>query len=133
MRPGLVFALLLSAALVATAPAQELNPFLEKYTSLAARQRDDGDLPAALASVQRALERDARSLNALALQAELAKAVDDLDLAVHSLHQWTDIVAAAKRSPVNGKTKREFATEIAATLATSAARSSDKVSLLFRQ
>lgn len=72
--------------------------FVEGYLAQAHDHASKGELDAALASVQRALERDDRYLPALRLQAEIAERKDDKDTAVHSLHRWIDVAKAQKKA-----------------------------------
>lgn len=105
----------LAAALLATAVvAQEPTPFLEAYLQKARELHAEGQTEPARIAVQRALERNDRSLAALRLLAELAKTVSDLDQAVHSLHRWTDIVQAQSKAPVPAAERKAVAEELLA-------------------
>ena len=95
MRPGILATALMTALLPPSAPAQPQSPFLDKYVGQAEQQRDAGDLAAALASVERALERNPRSLRALELQAELARQRDTLILIASENTASPAVMAAA--------------------------------------
>jgi hypothetical protein len=70
-------------------PAQAQEPgFVATYLVEARGELEAGHLEAARAAVDRALERDAKSLPALQLLAQIALRQDNLDIAVHSLHRW---------------------------------------------
>lgn len=80
---------------VGPAVAQQAQPgFVATYLDEARGQLAAGDVAAARAAVDRALERDARSLPALELLAEIALRQQDADTAVHSLHRWLDVFDA---------------------------------------
>ncbi len=104
---------LILTALLCLQPDQQPSTFLEKYVVKAEHLRGEGDIPAAMAAVQRALERNANSLRALELEAELAQEMHDMDRAVHAMHRWSDLVAIAKPSPVPYKTRKERAEALA--------------------
>jgi tetratricopeptide (TPR) repeat protein len=73
------------------------SPFVHKYRTLAHELAKDGKVDAALAAVERALERDPNDLDSVYLQFELAKRKDDRDRAVYALHHW--LTVARKRKP----------------------------------
>lgn len=80
---------LLAAVAMAQSPGFVAGYVDEGRAALAA-----GDLPAARAAVDRALERDGRSLPALDLLVDVALRQQDQDTAVHALHRWLDVYDA---------------------------------------
>ena len=87
----------LFAALLLTALARSQAPpvgFVAGYLTEARGQLQAGDVAAARTAVDRALERDARSLPALQLLAEIAAQQHDTDTAVHTLHRWLEVFDA---------------------------------------
>ncbi len=98
------------AALAAQAPQAPVDERLAQARGLQA----DGKLTEALAAVQRALERDDRSLPALRLLADLALALNERDLAAHALHRWNDVVGAARGTAVPAAERKAVAESLAA-------------------
>lgn len=98
---GTFACLLLSLAVTAQEPAG----FVASYLDEARGHLTAGDLAAAAASVDRALERDGRSLPALQLRAEIAQRQKDNDAAVHTLHRWLDVFDARseRKAPAQRK------------------------------
>jgi tetratricopeptide (TPR) repeat protein len=74
--------------------AQAQPGFVSTYLDEARGQLAAGDVAAARAAVDRALERDERSLPALELLADVALRQQDVDTAVHALHRWLDVADA---------------------------------------
>ena len=72
-------------------PAQAPVGFVASYLAEARGQLQAGDVAAARAAIDRALERDGKSLLALQLLAEIAVRQEDLDTAVHTLHRWLEV------------------------------------------
>ena len=101
-------ALLTLTLLAAPAAAQEPAPYLEAYLQKARDLRATGQLEEALITVQRALERDDRSLTGLSMQAELALQLGDLDQGIHSMHRWLDIVQSQRDPEVTTKERKAF-------------------------
>jgi hypothetical protein len=87
--PRLLLSLLLGL-LGGSAFAQETG-FVEGYLREARGRIDEGDLVGARAAVERALERDAKDLRALALLAEVCEQATDTDGLVHAMHRWLDV------------------------------------------
>ena len=84
------------------AVAQQAPPgFVATYLAEARGQLQAGDVAAARAAVDRALERDAKSLPALQLLAEIATRQADLDGAVHTLHRWLEVFDARGDKKLN--------------------------------
>ncbi|MCX8230042.1 MAG: DUF1080 domain-containing protein [Planctomycetota bacterium] len=79
------------------------SPFVDKYLLKAERLSQAGNLDAAILAVEKALERDHQHLGALEVWANLSEKSGDLDATVYALHQWLQIVDAAKKSPVPRK------------------------------
>lgn len=82
------------------APPHPQDPptgFVAAYLAEAKGKLGEGDLLAARAAAERALERDRNSLPALRLLAQIAQQQQDLDTAVHSLHRWLDVEGARNR------------------------------------
>ncbi|MEO6596951.1 MAG: hypothetical protein ABIP94_19570, partial [Planctomycetota bacterium] len=71
-------------------PASFVGAYLDEARGLLAA----GDLAGARAAVDRALERDAKSLPALQLRAEIAQQLKDADGAVHTWHRWLEVFNA---------------------------------------
>jgi hypothetical protein len=92
---------LLALAVTAQAPAG----FVASYLDEARGQLNAGDLAAAAAAVDRALERDGKSLPALQLRAEIAQRAKDTDAAVHTLHRWLDVFDARSDRKVPAQRK----------------------------
>src|SRR5688500_4696655 len=83
--------LVLLAVPLAVAQAPESQPgFVATYLDEARGQLAAGDVVAARIAIERGIERDARSLPALQLLAEIAIRQNDNDTAVHSFHRWLD-------------------------------------------
>ncbi len=94
--------LLLASSLVGPlGPGGGHNPFIDKYLATARRHLSQGELAAARADVEKALERDDQHLGALRLEAELAERDHDLDAAIYAWYRWRNVVAAAPKSPVS--------------------------------
>ncbi|MEM7200023.1 MAG: redoxin domain-containing protein [Planctomycetota bacterium] len=91
---------------------QETPSILERNLTEAVAHREAGQLEDALTAVGRALEADDRHLGALRLLADIGLAMSDQDLAAHALHRWTDLVAAAKPSPVTAEERGTSATQL---------------------
>ncbi|MDO8348825.1 MAG: hypothetical protein Q7T30_01215, partial [Planctomycetota bacterium] len=103
--------LALSLALLASplANAQDPHPgFVATYLAEARGQLAAGDTMAARAAIDRALERDGRSLPALQLLAAIATSQNDLDTAVHALHRWLDVFDARRDKKVAAERKAVF-------------------------
>ncbi|MCU0865797.1 MAG: hypothetical protein MUC36_18585 [Planctomycetes bacterium] len=79
---------------VAVPGQQEPVGFVASYLAEARGQLQAGDLAGAKAAVERALERDGKSLPALQLLAEIAVRLDDRDTAVHMQHRWLEVFDA---------------------------------------
>ena len=89
------FRLFTASLLAALLPAQDVpTGFVATYLAEARGALQAGDVAAARAAVDRALERDARSLPALQLLAEIAARQTDTDTAVHTLHRWLEVFDA---------------------------------------
>jgi len=84
----------LAFLLLATFARLPAQGFVETYLAEASGQLAAGDVVAARAAVDRALERDARSLPALSLLADIALRANDRDTAVHALHRWLEVFDA---------------------------------------
>lgn len=80
--------------------AQGGDPFIEKYLSTAERHKAEGNMAAARAAVERALERDDKHLGALKSLAELALEGNDADTAAWAYHRWLQVVESAEKLPV---------------------------------
>ncbi len=65
--------------------------FIEKYLANADRFLEEGKLPPARESVERALEMDASHLGALLMLADIATMQGDTDTTVYALHRWLDV------------------------------------------
>ncbi|HEX9793084.1 MAG TPA: family 16 glycoside hydrolase [Planctomycetota bacterium] len=87
------------------------NPFLERYLAKAERKLAEGEIDAARAAIERALERDDRHLGALRKLAEVCVLQDDLDAAVYAWHRWFAVVDASAKPPVS-KSEIKAAREI---------------------
>ena len=75
-----------------SATSQDAGPgFVTGYLQEATGKLSEGKLDEARAATERALERDANSLPALQLLAQIAQQQRDLDIAVHSLHRWLEV------------------------------------------
>ena len=75
-----------------SATSQDAGPgFVTGYLQEATGKLSEGKLDEARAATERALERDANSLPALQLLAQIAQQQQDLDIAVHSLHRWLEV------------------------------------------
>src|SRR5262245_48872849 len=101
LQRGTSACLLLTLAVTAQAP----TGFVASYLDEARGQLNAGDLAAAAAAVDRALERDGKSLPALQLRAEIAQRAKDTDAAVHTLHRWLDVFDARsdRKAPAQRK------------------------------
>lgn len=83
------------------------DPYLDKYLGNAARLRAEGDLGAARAAIEKALERDDRHLDALQALAELAQASGDIDTSVWAYHRWLSVVDASNKPGASRKVRKE--------------------------
>ncbi|HEX5053611.1 MAG TPA: hypothetical protein VFZ65_17665 [Planctomycetota bacterium] len=93
--PATLLAALFGLPFVGTAAGQDAPPgFVASYLDEARGELAAGNFAGAQAAVDRALERDARSLPALQLRAEIAQQQHDADAAVHTLHRWLDVFDA---------------------------------------
>ncbi|MCA8954161.1 MAG: hypothetical protein KDE27_31930 [Planctomycetes bacterium] len=72
-------------------PTDQSPGFVASYLTEARGALDNGDLGAARAAAERALERDPNSLAALELLARIAQQQQDNDVAVYSLHRWLEV------------------------------------------
>lgn len=99
---------LLAALLVRTPAAQQEPGFVAGYLAEARAALDQGELAAARLAVERALERDDKSLPALALLADLAQRQQDVDRAVHALHRWLDVFDARPGKTAAAERKATF-------------------------
>jgi hypothetical protein len=70
--------------------------FVASYLAEAAGRLQAGELALARAAVERALERDHKSLPALRLLADIATRQQDVDTAVHALHGWLELFDARR-------------------------------------
>ncbi|MFY9344704.1 MAG: hypothetical protein WAT39_19590 [Planctomycetota bacterium] len=107
VQPGLFFCLLFAVSASAQEPAPSPG-FVATYLDEARGHLAAGDLTAALTAVDRALERDAKSLPALQLRAEIAQRLTDTDAAVHTLHRWLDVFDARRDGKVPAQRKVVF-------------------------
>lgn len=73
--------------------------FVDEWRARAEALAAQGKSEAALAAVARALDRDANDLASLRLQATLAAARNDHDLAVVALHRWLELARRVKPTP----------------------------------
>jgi len=89
------------------------DPYLDKYLGNAARLRAEGNLAAARAAVEKALERDDRHLDALQALAELAQAAGDIDTSVWAYHRWLSVVDAAKKPAASRKVRKQVLEQLA--------------------
>jgi tetratricopeptide (TPR) repeat protein len=95
---------LFATLLPAQAPTTPPTGFVTTYLDEARGHLGAGDLAAARAAVDRALERDGKSLPALTLLADVAQKLGDADAAVHALHRWLDTFdARAEPKPAERK------------------------------
>ncbi|MBK8101528.1 MAG: hypothetical protein IPK26_30985 [Planctomycetes bacterium] len=85
--------------------SQQPTSFVAAYLTEARGQLAAGELPAARLAVERALERDDKSLPALALLADVADRQKDQDTFVHALHRWLDVFDA-RPAPRDAKARK---------------------------
>ncbi len=95
------------AALSAPLTAQQPG-FVQGYLQQAEAALAAADLPAARAAVERALERDDRSLPAWHLLRRVAAAQQDRDAAVHAAHRWLDLWETAGPGRPAAKDRKAF-------------------------
>lgn len=105
---GLLALLTLSHTLLPAQAGDQQPGFVGTYLAEAKGQLAAGDVAAARAAVDRALERDARSLPALQLLAEIARRQNDTDTAVHAFHRWLDVFDARPGKKVPAERKGVF-------------------------
>jgi len=83
------------------------NPFVEKFINASQRHFEEKDYVAALADIERALERDDQHFGALEQWAKIATAMGDHDTAAYAWHTWLNIAKAADKSIVSRKKIKE--------------------------
>ncbi|MEM7515717.1 MAG: hypothetical protein AAF368_02165, partial [Planctomycetota bacterium] len=87
MKNRIALAALLGLTLLSANPPREEASGFKTAIAIAERSLDAGELPKAREWIQRALERDKKSVEAWTLRARWAEAAEDRDDLVYSLHQ----------------------------------------------
>ncbi|MCZ6596152.1 MAG: hypothetical protein O7B99_00780 [Planctomycetota bacterium] len=117
MKPTPLLLLVLAVA-PQVAFQDDTSPFA-RAVQVAARALDDGQLELARAQIQRALERDPRSIEVWGLRARWAELAEDRDELVYALHKQFQLIVAQgvkKRERAAFREKLEAADPIAADL-----------------
>lgn len=94
-------------ALLSSLQDDDAPATLDLALERAGRLLDLGDLDRARRQIQRALERDSRSLAAWDLRARWAEAAEDRDELVHSLHRRLELTIAQDRPKAEREAARE--------------------------
>src|SRR5690606_19859170 len=107
-------ALLAALCTLVAVPAQDPPPSVPALLQAARADLAAGDAARARAAIDRALERDPVHLDALLVSAAVARALDDVDRAVHDLHSWLALHDARPRAQQDRRARRKVEAELLA-------------------